>query len=93
MDAWSIDKQVETASEFNSERNGAGRERSARLATQNKPLMNGFIFFANNKGFRDSSREPIFRSLQFDHNGSASQAKCYSFIADFREVGDQLDGG
>ncbi|WP_204106421.1 MULTISPECIES: hypothetical protein [Spirulina sp. CCY15215] len=25
----------------------------------------GFIFFANNKGFRDSSGEPIFRSLQF----------------------------
>ncbi|NJL01606.1 MAG: DUF11 domain-containing protein [Spirulinaceae cyanobacterium SM2_1_0] len=25
----------------------------------------GFIFFANNKGFRDSSGDPIFRSIQF----------------------------
>ncbi|MGK7925983.1 MAG: hypothetical protein AB4290_12190 [Spirulina sp.] len=38
----------------------------------------GFIFFANNKGFRDASGEPIYRSLQFVGSNPGSIPSGYS---------------
>ncbi len=38
----------------------------------------GFIFFANNKGFRDRSSNPIYRSLQFTGANPGSMPSAYS---------------